>query len=176
MKSRIVLAVVVACVAASTGCTTALKEGVGVIRGPKGIAAPVQPVQRDLGGYTTFQIGAIEDPYNQLPAGFMDQVRVDFQNQISDSKLPSGSGKRLMLRGVVLYYESSDTLGMAFGPLEEVIVRTEMVDVDSGTVLGAANCIGRTTERVNLGASKKAEGLAKAFVDWILKNHPAGNK
>jgi hypothetical protein len=94
---------------------------------------------------------------------------------LADSPLPVGqSGKTIELTGVVLYFEMSSTIGKAFGPLEEVIVQTEMVDASTGRVLGKANCIGRTTNRVNLGVEKKADGLAKAFVDWIVDNHPAG--
>jgi hypothetical protein len=64
-------------------------------------------------------------------------------------------------------------LGKAFGPLEEVIVRTRMVDQATGQTLGIAHCIGRTTNRVNLGVDKKADGLAKAFAEWIKARHPA---
>ncbi|MFP4354116.1 MAG: hypothetical protein ACLFUJ_03250 [Phycisphaerae bacterium] len=166
--------------AVSSGCSTAIKEGVGLVQGPKGLAAEIEPVAstegaRPLGEYTQFRIGEISDPYHQLPAGFIDLVKQKFTQRLADSDLPLGRpGKTLELTGVVLYFEMSSMIGKAFGPLEEVIIRTDMVDASSGQVLGKATCIGRTTNRVNLGVEKKADGLAKAFVDWIVANHPAG--
>jgi hypothetical protein len=179
------IALCVALLAALTllaGCSTLLKEGVGAIKGPKGIHAEVEPAsttpgERPLDGYAQFELGSFSDRYNQLPAGFMSKVQVRFDRRIAQSDLPpSSTGKTLILRGDVLYFEMSTMIGKAFGPLEEVIVRTEMVDKQSGRVIAVANCIGRTTNRVNLGLDAKADGLAKAFTDWILKNHPAGPK
>ena len=56
--------------------------------------------------------------------------------------------------------------------LEFAVARVEFVDKDSGKVLGRSSCVGRTTERVNLGVGKKAEGLAKAIVKWIDARYP----
>jgi hypothetical protein len=50
------------------------------------------------------------------------------------------------------------------------------VDKDTGKVLGSANCIGRTAERVNIGVEKKAEGLSKAFIAWIESRYPLPEK
>lgn len=164
------------------GCSTLLKEGVGAVRGAKGLARPVEAVtpagqSPALAGYTEFRIGRLSDPYNQLPSGFKVHLEKAFAEQLGKSNLPTAQpGKTLEIRGEVIYFELNDTVGLALGEVEEVIVRAEMIDVGSGRVLGRANCIGRTTNRVNYGAEKKAKGLAKAYLDWIQKNHPATAK
>jgi hypothetical protein len=179
MSKRLLTIAMGIIIVSATGCTTAIKEGVGVVRGPKGIHVPIEPVAatetaRPLGEYTRFEIGNVTDRYNQLPAGFMTTVKAKFRERMMESKIPVGaSGKTLILQGDVLYFEMSDMLGKAFGPLEEVIVRTQMVDQATGRTLGIAHCIGRTTNRVNLGVDKKADGLAKAFAEWIKARHPA---
>ncbi|MCD6304556.1 MAG: hypothetical protein J7M21_06305, partial [Planctomycetes bacterium] len=86
------------------------------------------------------------------------------------------AGRTLVVRGTVIHYESASTLGFVIGPLEEVIVRAELVDKDTQRVLGRANCIGRTKASINAGPKQKAKGLAKAFVRWIDSRYPKDKK
>jgi len=168
-----------ACLAAS-GCTgTILREGAGVALGAKGIVAPIQPLaasksDRPLGDYTRFELGAMEDDTGgKVPADFYAALPREFQEELARKKLPDeAGGKTAVLRGRIIHYEDASTLLSVLGPMEEVICRTELVDKDSGKVLGVANCVGRTTENVNRGARKKADGLAKAFAAWIESAYP----
>jgi len=181
MKKLTVLAVLV--LAASMlagGCTgTIIREGAGVALGAKGTFMPIKPVaaseeDRPLGAYKRFELAVLTDDIGgKTPADLLDHLSVAFKEELAKKKLPDApGGKTLVLRGRIIHYESASTLGFAMGPLEEVIVRTEMVDKDSGKVLGVANCIGRTKERVNAGVKKKAEGLAKGLVAWIDSRYP----
>jgi len=165
---------------AAPGCVgTIVKETAGVALGAKGTFMPIQPVAADkkarpLGAYKRFEIGPISDDIaGKTPETFLGLLPAAFRKQLEKAELPDEpGGKTLLIRGKIIHYESSGTLGFALGPLEEVIVRTELVDKDTGKVLGLANCIGRTTERVNVGVEEKAEGLAKAFVKWIEARYP----
>jgi len=165
---------------ASAGCVSrGIKEAVGVARGAKGIYAPIQPVAqskeaRPLGDYTRFELGKFTDDMDgKSPASLLGDLRVAFDQTVQGSDLPNrAGGKTLLVRGRILHYENADMVGQALGPLEEVVARVQLVDKDSGNVLGEANCIGRTTESVNTGVEKKAQGLAKAIVDWIVSRYP----
>lgn len=153
-----------------TGCTTAVREGLGVARGAKGLYAPIrQPQAASLSAYSRFKLGKIsDDTGGKTPQKLWDYLPGKFLEQLAEKKLPDNpDGKTLLIRGTVLHYEDESILGLVLSPLEEVIVRTELVDASSGEVLGVANCIGRTTTRVNRGVEKKAEGLAKAFAAWL---------
>ena len=144
---------------------------------------PIQPLAatadaRPLGTYRRFELGTISDGIGgKTPSELLTYLPEAFAEQVTKAKLPSEpGGKAMLIRGTVIHYESASTLGFALGPLEEVIVLTEFVDAGSGKVLGRANCIGRTTARVNAGVRKKAEGLAKAFVKWIEARFPEDAK
>jgi len=161
------------------GCSRLLKEGLGGATGAKGVAIDLKPVattssDRPLGAYERFELGSITDGISgRTPADLLTQLPAEFVKQLAAKKLPNpASGRTLLIRGEILHYEASGLFGQAFGPLEEVIARIELVDKDSGNVLGVANCVGRTKESVNMGVRAKAEGLAKAIVGWIDKLYP----
>ena len=172
--------ILVACAVLTQGCLgRAITEGVGTVRGAKGTYAPIKPLSQIknepvLAAYTNFELGPIVDDIGgKTPAEFWGFLPKEFYKAMWKKKLPmQAGGKTLVIRGRVVHYESAGTLGMAIGPLEEVIVRTELVDASTGQVLAVGNCIGRTEETVNSGVEKKAEGLAKAFAAWIDAHYP----
>ncbi|MFW6132688.1 MAG: hypothetical protein ACOC8F_02235 [Planctomycetota bacterium] len=160
------------------GCSTGIKEGVGLVRGAKGVHAVIDPMPdaaaRPLGQYTRFELGEFTDDFGgRAPRELFRLLPGKFAEQVADSPLPNRSGGRtLLIRGRVLHYESEDMFGMITGPLEEVVARVELVDAETGDVLAVGNCVGRTTNRVNKGVGKKAEGLAKAIVEWLKSRYP----
>lgn len=182
MQRQVISIISAACLAMAmlTGCiSTAAKETVGLFRGAKGVYVPIQPVSSDklarpLGQYRHFELGAITDDFGgNVPPALVSHFRAAFPSALAKAKLPDDpAGKTLIIRGRILHYEDASTLGMAIGPLEEVIARMELVDKDTGRVIGVANCVGRTTDRVNLGVAKKGEGLAKAVVSWLSARYP----
>ncbi|MGC9453787.1 MAG: hypothetical protein ACP5HU_02890 [Phycisphaerae bacterium] len=179
MKRNIALMLLVTAVAAAAGCSRAIKEGVGVARGAKGFYAPIDPVaptdeERPLGEYSRFEIGEFRDDFaGKTPRELFRLLPAEFEKQLVERELPNESGgKTLIARGRVLHYEDSSLLANAISPLEQVIARVELVDADSGRVIGTANCVGRTQESLNSGVQKKAEGLAKAIAEWIADRYP----
>jgi len=162
------------------GCvSTAIKESVGIARGAQGTFTEIKPPAeskdaRPFGLYRRFELGRITDDFGgRVPDGFLGMLRRAFSEQIEASGLPNDpAGKTLVINGRIVYYESEGMVGVAIGPLEEVVCRAELIDKDTGQVLATGVCVGRTTERVNLGVKKKAEGLAKAFVAWIKHRYP----
>lgn len=162
-----------------SGCMTAVKEGLGVVRGGQGTYVEIRPVAasktaRPLGVYTRFELGEITDGTGgTVPAALKRYLPKEFAEALAEKKLPNRpGGKTLLIRGQYIHYEDENLVGFVLGPLEEVLARLELVDKDSGTVLGLATCIGRTTERVNKGVGKKSEGLARAIVGWIDQRYP----
>ncbi len=161
------------------GCMTAAKEGIGVVRGASGVYAPTLLVAADkdarpLGQYRRFEIGEFVDDFGgKVPPSLLGHFRASFGEQLAKKKIPNEpAGKTLLIQGRILHYESASTLGVALGPLEEILARVQLVDKETGKVLGEANCIGRTTNRVNIGIDKKGQGLAKAIVSWIDSRYP----
>jgi hypothetical protein len=162
------------------GCFSAvIREGSGAVLGAKGTFMPIVPligakVDRPLGAYSRFELGTITDEIGgQMPPEFVSLLGAAFTQQARKAGLPDiPNGRTLLLRGAVVHYESASTMGFVLGPLEEAIVRAEMVDKATGKVLATANCLGRTEARVNAGPQEKAEGVAKGMVKWIESGFP----
>jgi hypothetical protein len=162
----------------ANGCTRAIKEGLGAYKGGDGSYRSVRtvgsgPASRPLASYTKFALGEFtDDTGGYLPVGFDSYLRDHFQEALLEKGLPNYSGKKLLLRGRILYYEKSGMFGQVFGPLEEVVARVEMVDADSGDVIGSANVVGRSKSTTSQGVETKAEGLAEGLVKWISDHYP----
>ena len=178
MKPTITALALCAALLAASGCTTALKEGAGAALGAKGSVTPLQSTvsenQDALSAYGRFELGRFTDGMNgKTPTNLLTLLPEAFRHELAEKGIPSeGSGKTILVRGKILHYEDSSTVGMALGPVEFVVARVEFVDKDQGRVVAVANCVGRTGTRVNLGVAKKAQGLARAIVKWIDKRFP----
>ncbi len=178
-KTLAVLFAIIGLVALS-GCSTAIGEGVGLVKGPDGTFVTVRAATSTssffLSDYTQFELGNFSDDTGRnVPMSFMGHLQSVFPRVVADRDLPNYAGKTLVLRGTILHYEGEGLVGKIIGPIEQVIVRAEMVDKESGQVLTTANVVGRTTSRINLGVDKKALGLARGLVAWIQKYRPEGN-
>jgi len=179
MRKCAIVMIVVAGSLLVGGCTgTIIKEGAGLALGAKGSVTPLMPTQapppRTLGVYQRFELGKFTDDMAGLvPPALFQELPGQFGRALAGKKIANApSGRTLLIRGKVLHYEDSSTVGKAVGPVEFVVAQVEFVDKDSGKVLGRANCVGRTTARVNWGVAKKAEGLARAIANWIDHRYP----
>jgi hypothetical protein len=182
-KLRLIIIFLLATFVAQGCIGRAVKEGLGTARGASGTYAQIMALSPEKGApvlakYRNFELGKIEDGIGGLvPGDFMVYLPADFEDQLAKKHLPmEKGGKTLIVRGVIIHYESASTMGQVMGPFEEVIMRTELVDKDTGNILGVANCVGRTQETVNQGVKKKAEGLAKAIANWIGEYYPKAGR
>ncbi len=167
----------------ATGCGTLVGEGAGWVLGGQGSYMTITPLAADkdtkaLGAYTRFELGTITDGIGgKMPPNLIPNLEEIFPAKARKAHLPDDStGPTLVIRGSIVHYESASTMGFMLGPVEEVICRTELVDKDTGQVLGVANCVGRTKARSNTGVKEKADGLAKALVKWIEHRFPDDKK
>jgi len=119
-------------------------------------------------------LGAITDDMGgKVPPGLFTALPVKLAEALRDKKIPNAaSGKTLLIQGKILHYEGASSSAVATAGVEFVVARIELVDKDTGKVLGVANCAGWSSKRVTLGVDRKAEGLAKAIVGWIDKHYP----
>ncbi len=185
MNRRLTLAVcVLALPILLGGCLSRLaKEGLGAWQQGAGRATPLQPVALGsnpypLGAYQRFEIAPFPDKTDgQAPMELFELLPGTFLTELTKKGIPNAlSGKTLLVRGEVFYYETAPLTGQIFGPLEEAVARVELVDKASGQVLGVANCVGRSSSSSAMGVKTKANGLAKAIVDWIDKLYPKEQK
>jgi len=179
MRKLIVLMMLVSCVSLSTGCMSrAIKEGVGVAMGAKGVSFISSgfaggEVAAPLGTFTRFQVDSF---VNQSPVAVPATVNAMLPQYVAEElqkkKIPNvADGRTLTIRGAYIYYEdASKATDQVFGPFEEVIARVQFLA--GGNLVGEAICVGRSGETVNMGPDKKASGLAKAIANLIDKHYP----
>ncbi|MCD4699220.1 MAG: hypothetical protein K8R91_01430 [Phycisphaerae bacterium] len=177
MKRRAILIIsLVGLVALIGGCGTAIGEGAALALGASGSATPIQEVSADLGVYQRFELGTITDDMGgKVPPGLFTALPGELAKELDDEEIPNAaSGKTLLIQGKILHYEGASSAAVATSGTEFVVARIELVDKDTGQVLGVASCAGWSSKRVTLGVDRKAEGLAKGIVNWIDKHHPLG--
>ena len=178
MKSTRIILLLMAVVFMTGGCISrALKEGVGAVKGAKGVYREVDRTG-SLAAYQNFEVASFTDNFGgRAPQALLSKIPVEIKKQLKEDKLPVGKvGKTLLIRGTVDYFEKAGATGQAFGPFEEAITTVELVDKTTDKVIGQAICIGRSTQTVNMGLDKKAQGVAKAVVKWIKSKRPKEGK
>jgi len=179
MKLRaIVIVSLVGLAAMIGGCGTVIGEGAALAMGAKGSPTPIKAVSTNLGAYQRFELGAItDDMAGKVPRELFTLLPGAFAKELEEEKIPNSlSGKTLLIRGKVLHYESAPSSAKALAGVEFVVAQIELVDKDSGQVLGVANCAGWTDKRTTLGIPEKAQGLARAIVKWIGNHYPENQR
>ena len=160
------------------GCGTAATEAVSSIKGAKGEPTSIKVVSTNLGAYRRFELGRItDDMAGKVPRQLFTLLPGAFAEALKEEKIPNArSGKTLLIQGKVLHYQSASSSAALTGGAEFVVARIELVDKDSGQVLGTANCAGWTSKRLTLGVPEKAQGLARAIAKWIGKHYPKNQR
>lgn len=156
------------------GCSRAIKEGVGIVRGGSGITTVIEPISADVTRYGSIELATFDDQTGTgVPAQLQPMLQRFFKEMLVEKKIPRvGHGDRtLTVRGTFLYYERAGrTVSQAVSPIEEVVARVELLE--GGKVIAQANCVGRSTATSTYGVKAKAQGLAKAIIDWLEKAYP----
>ena len=153
---------------ANIGCMGRLvSEGMGTVTGASGSFVEVQKV-KDLSKYKGFKIEAITAaPGLKLPADTIALVRQNFNEAAAKRDLRPSGMPALKLAGEIVHYESGGIVDKAIGPLQEVIVRTRLMDAATGEVLTEANLVGRSKATTSSGVKNLAEGAGKGLKKWL---------
>ncbi len=153
---------------AGSGCMSrAIKEGAGVVLGASGKVVYLQKPGK-LGEYRGLAVEPITvaaglTAPHKMPA----LIQAAYVDAARELRLTSTGSPKLSVRGEIIHYESGGIIDTAIGPLQEVIVRTQLYDADSGKILGEANLIGRAKTITASGAENLAEGTGKALKEWL---------
>mgnify|MGYP006969413584 CR=1 FL=1 len=170
MRLRCSLALLVLALS-SIGCVgRAVNEGVGLATGPKGLFMQIEPVERSLDEYVAIELERLQDDTGgRIPEEFWEELGKAFGDELEARGLPAQgrTAPHLRVRGWIMHVETNSLTGLVLGDFEEVIMRAELVDAQTGDVLGRANLIGRSDDSVNRGIRKKAQGAARALAAWI---------
>ena len=164
-----------------TGCMGRIfSEGIGAATGASGRAVE-NGTTPDLTKYKSVRIEPITVAAGlQVPADMPDMVHADFEAATRFRGLTPEEKPGLKLVGEIIHYEASRTVDTAIGPLEEVVVRAQLIDTHSGKVVAQANLVGRSKATSSSGAKHISGGVGKALGKWLaaggLKKEKGGDK
>ena len=175
MKKVLITLTLLGLVFSTTGCLGRIvKEDWEGVQQGKGRFDLLTPDPGSLGEYTQFEIGTFTDDTNGgAPTAFFTDLPEAFQLIATAEEIPNNpSGKKLVIDGVVIYYETAAITGQVFGPFEEVVTRVEYKDASTGTVIARGTAVGRSGATTSQGPRTKAGGLSKALVNFIKDHYP----
>lgn len=165
------LVLVVCGAAMSGGCLGRLvRESVGAVTGAAGKVVDIKEAV-DLTEYKGLRVDPLTVSPGLSVANDMPTLIQEQWVKAGDNyNLPADGMPALVIKGEIIHYEMGGAVDQAIGPLQEVIVRSRLIDARSGTLLGEANLIGRAKATTESGKGHLAEGEGKALRKWF-KQH-----
>ncbi len=150
------------------GCVGRLiSEGAGTVIGASGKVVYIAR-SRDLHQYKGLTIESlVVSPGLPTPGNVTMLVRQQIVDEIDKRGLKATGQPGLKLRAEIIHYETGGVVDTAIGPLEEMVVRTKLIDAQSGAVLTEANLIGRSKATTSSGPENLARGVGRALDRWL---------
>ena len=166
-KSVFVVVALFIC-AANVGCMgRVIREGAGAVTGASGKFVELH-TPSSLANYRGLTVESITVAQGlRVPGDIATLVRQSYADAIEDLVLTPGGSPALAVSGEIIHYETGGTVSKAIGPLQEIIVRTQLIDAGTKQFLGEANLIGRSTALTSGGSHNLAEGAGKALTKWL---------
>ncbi len=153
---------------ANVGCVSrAIREGAGAVRGASGKVIELH-TPSSLANYRGLTVESIKVAQGlRVPDDLVTLVRQSYADAGKDLVLAPAGSPALEVSGEIIHYETGGTVSKAIGPLQEIIVRTQLIDAGSKQFLGEANLVGRSKALTSGGAHSLAEGAGKALAKWL---------
>lgn len=150
------------------GCTGRLiSEGLATVTGAAGKVVDIRAA-RNLEKYKGLQVESLTvAPGVRVPGDMVMLIREQMMAAAEKRGLMPAGKPGLNVSAELIHYESGGIVDEAIGPLEEVILRTKLMDAETGNVLAEANLVGRSKATTSSGAKNLAEGVGKALDKWL---------
>ena len=167
-RKNVFVAVALFVCTANVGCMgRIIREGAGAALGASGKVVELQ-TPSSLANYRGLTIESITVAQGlRVPGDIMTLVRQSYADAAEDLVLTLDGSPAVAVSGEIIHYEAGDTVSKAIGPLQEIIVRTQLIDAGSKEFLGEANLIGRSKALTSGGSHNLAEGAGKALSKWL---------
>jgi len=148
------------------GCSRMFTEGMGT-RGASGRVSDPDKTQ-DLSSYVSMDVDVITIANGvNAPSEMPGMIRSDLVSVTDRRGLGNGGSPRLRLSGEIIHYEDGTELDSVIGPFEEVVLRTRLIDVQSGAIVQETNLVGRSKAVTSSGVKSLSEGVGKALDTWL---------
>ncbi len=153
---------------ANVGCVgRMIREGAGAAMGASGKVVELH-TPSSLANYRGLTVESITVAKGlRVPGDLVTLVRQSYADAAKDLVLTPSGSPALAVSGEIIHYETGGTVSKAIGPLQEIIVRTQLIDAGSKQFLGEANLIGRSKALTSGGSHNLTEGAGKALSKWL---------
>ena len=167
-RKNVFVAVALFVCTANVGCVSrVIREGAGAVRGASGKVVELH-TPSSLANYRGLTVESITVAKGlRVPGDLVTLVRQSYADAAKDLVLTPSGSPALAVSGEIIHYETGGTVSKAIGPLQEIIVRTQLIDAGSKQFLGEANLIGRSKALTSGGSHNLTEGAGKALSKWL---------
>jgi hypothetical protein len=187
MRSALLVALMAVAIS-STGCLTAVGQGLSTASGasPRFYELRYISGPQALDAYKSVSVQAFDSSplLGALPPDMVADVQNTTIDRLKDSRMfesvsPTASVKPvLIIRGKFADYEPGGSalraVGFAGNPY--VTAQIELVDGDTGRVLGVAMVTGTVKSIIKTGGETMANGVAKAIRGLVAQHHSKPSK
>ena len=167
-RKNVFVAVALFVCTANVGCVgRIIREGAGAAMGASGKVVELH-TPSSLANYRGLTVESITVAQGlRVPDDITALVRQSYADAAKDLVLTPGGSPALAVSGEIIHYETGGTASKAIGPLQEIIIRTQLIDAGSKQSLGEANLIGRSKALTSSGSHNLTEGAGKALSKWL---------
>lgn len=160
------------------GCTTAAKQAYYAVRGAAGKFYEIQVVDPyALASYESVRVERFTNELgDRVPAGVIAEVNEQTPMALAESNLFYDQGKLLRITGRVIHFTGRSGLvgsvSSVVGGPEECVCRVQLLDGESGAMIGEAVCWGSVKSAVRRGSGELGAGVGKGVSKWIRERLP----
>jgi hypothetical protein len=165
------------------GCTgTVAKQALYTVMGAQGEFYELTAIDPHLlASYRSIRVEPFTNELGErVPPEVLTEVNIQTPGAIAESALFYPDGKPLHVRGAIIHYTGRSRLQgsvmSVVGSAEECVCRVQLLDGDSGNLVGEAVCWGVVKSALRRGSGELGTGVGKGVLKWICKRLPEEEK
>lgn len=165
------------------GCTsTVAKQAIYTVMGAQGKFYELESVDPYLlASYRRVEVERFTNELGErVPPAVVAEVNIQTPKALTESALFYPDGKTLHVRGKIIHYTGRSGLKgsvmSVVGSGEECVCRVQLLDGESGDLVGEAVCWGVVKSAVRRGSGELGTGVGKGVLKWISKRLPEEEK
>jgi hypothetical protein len=149
-----------------SGCSRMFAEGKGMGGASGRVSDPTK--SQDLSSYASMDVDDITIANGvNVPSEMPNLIRSDLVSVTDRRGLGRGGNPKLRLSGEIIHYEDGSKLDAVVSPFQEVVLRTRLIDVQSGAIVQETNLIGRAKASTSSGVKSLSGGVGEALDSWL---------
>ena len=162
----------------SSGCSTAIKQALYTTMGAEGKFYEVQVVNPSvLSGYQSVRVEPFANALGKrVPPDVVAGVNQNAPKTVTEARLFQPTGRLVRVTGTIIHFTGRSGLDGAIGSViggdEECVCRVQLLDGESGELIGEAICWGVVKSAVRRGPEEMGVGVGRGVVKWLEERLP----